>query len=226
MRWINKSAVCVLFTLCCCLAACGQREESGDILFVNCTDTPVHSVQIKWENETLVGQYANGTAIEKYNNISFDLDSVPATVSACGEDGEELASCRLTERAQNGWCLQLTDRSDGRFLLEARELLSSKQNSPYVIGTEQTWRGVVTERCMDKVRAVDSTWGFLVPSRAVIGIDITEGTGKSFWESEQYKFPMGIALGDYVEITSAVEKHSGLLVATKITILEKQVDTN
>lgn len=54
----------------------------------------------------------------------------------------------------------------------------------------------------------------------MIGIEPETGEGNCFWESEYYAFPDDISLNDYVKIGSAIEKKSGLLVATNIVKLE------
>lgn len=221
---MRKVWICTLF-LSCVLAGCGQSVDNGDfgdVLVMNCTDATVSSVRVDWENETLVGQNADGTALGRYEYLTFELDAVPATVTACGIEGAELASCMITEMTQGRWGIHLTCNSTGSYVMEAMEVDVPDPSSPFVAGTEQTWQGVVTERCMDQVRAVDSRWSFLVPSRAAIGIHITEAYGESFWESEYYEFPANVGLGDYVEIKSAIEKKSGLLVATNIVKLENQ----
>lgn len=221
---MKKAWICTLF-LICVLAGCAQNtknDDFGDVLVMNCTDAVVCSVRVDWENETMVGQNADGTALGRYEYLTFELDTVPATVTACDIEGAELASCTLTELTQGRWRIHLTCDAEGNYVMEAKEVTVPDPSSPFVAGTERTQRGVVTERCMAQVRAVDSRWRFLVPSRATIGISITEEYGGSCWESEYYEFPPDVGLGDYVEIESAIEKKSGLLVATNIVKLEEK----
>lgn len=221
---MKKVWVCTLL-LVCALAGCAQNtknDDFGDVLVINCTDAVVCSVRVDWENETLVGQNADGTALGRYEYLTFELDTVPATVTACGVDAVELASCTITELTQGRWGIHLACDAEGNYVMEAKKVTDPDPNSPFVAGTEQTWRGVVTERCMAQVRAVDSRWRFLVPSRATIGVSITEGYGGSCWESEYYEFPPDVRLGDYVKIESVIEKKSGLLVATNIVKLEEK----
>lgn len=218
---MRKRLTCVMLLLCCTFTACGYNEVAGDIVFINCTDTPVFSVKLNWENETLVGQHADGTPLDQYMTMSFDLEDAPVTVTACGKGGTELATCEITEQPQGRWGVQMTCDTSGNYAMKVREISASETNGAYVAGTRQTWRGVVTERCMDQVRMVDSRWRFLVPSRAVIGIETGTDEGNSFWESKHYHFPDNVSLGDYVEIESAIEKSSGLLVATNIVKLDK-----
>lgn len=215
-----------MLLLLCALTACGQSDGGalGDVLVMNCTNAEVCSVRIDWDNETTVGQNADGTALGRYEYLTFDLDAVPATVTACDIEGAALASCTITELTQGRWGVHLTCDSTGNYVMEATEVAAPDPDSPFVAGTEQTWQGVVTERCMEQVRAVDSRWRFLAPSCAVIGIKPETGEGNCFWESEYYEFPVNVSLGDRVEIKSAIEKSSGLLVATKITVMEKNTD--
>jgi len=214
-----------MLLLICALTACGKSAGNGafgDVLVMNCTDAGVCSVRIDWDNATAVGQNADGTALGRYEYLTFELDAVPATVTACDIEGEELVSCTLTELTQGRWGVHLICDASGNYIMEVQKVEVFDSDSPFVAGTERTQRGVVTERCMAQVRAVDSRWSFLVPSRATIGISIAEGYGESFWESEYYEFPSGIRLGDYVEIKSAIEKKSGLLIATNIVKMEEK----
>lgn len=188
---------------------------------LNCTDTTVYSVRISWDNETTVGQNADGTALGRYEYLTFDLEDAPAIVTACGEGGAELASCTLLEQTQGRWGVHLICDAAGKYKMEANEVENIDQSSVFVAGTEQVWRGIVTEKCMDKIRAVQSEWSFLVPSRSAIGIETETGLGNSFWKSEYYDFPDNVSLGDCVEIKSAIEKSSGLLVATSIVLLDE-----
>lgn len=219
-----KKLLACMVLLICTLTACGQSDVDafGDVLVMNCTDAEVCSVRVNWENETTVGQNADGTALGRYEYLTFELDTVPATVTACDIEGAELASCTITELTQGRWGIHLTCDSTGSYVMEAKEVIAPDPGSPFVAGSEQTWQGVVTERCMDQVRAVDSRWSFPVPSRAVIGIAPETGEGNCFWESEYYEFPGDIGLNDYVEVESAIEKKSGLLVATNIVKLENK----
>lgn len=207
------------------LAACGQNSDSsnaGDVLVMNCTDAEVCSVRVDWENETLVVQNADGTALGRDEYLTFELDAVPATVTACDIEGADLASCTIMELTKGRWGIHLNCDAEGNYVMEAKEVAALTQSSAFVAGTERTQRGIVTERCMAQVRAVDSRWSFLVPSRAAIGISITKEYGESYWESEHYEFPPDVGLGDYVEIESAIEKKSGLLAATNIVKLEEK----
>lgn len=218
---MKKGLFCVL--LLCALTACGQNVDngiSGDVLVMNCTDAEVCSVRINWEDETLVGQHADGTALGRNEYLTFDLERVPATVTACDIEGAALASCTITQLTQGRWGIHLICDAEGNYGMEAKEVAVPDPSSPFVAGTERTWQGAVTELCMAQVRAVDSRWRFLVPSRASIGIKPETGEGNCFWESEYYAFPDDISLNDYVEIGSAIEKKSGLLVATNIVKLE------
>lgn len=219
-----KKLLACMVLLICTLTACGQSDGDAfcDVLVMNCTDAVVCSIRVDWENETLVGQHANGTAFGRYEYLLFELDRVPATVTACGIDAVELASCTVTELTRGRWGIHLTCDAEGNYVMEVKEVADPDPSSPFVTGTEQTWRGVVTECCMAQVRAVDSRWRFLVPSRATIGISITEEYGGSCWESEYYEFPDDISLNNYIEVESAIEKKSGLLVATNIVKLENK----
>ena len=218
-----KRGLLWLLLLACALTACGQsagNDGFDDVLVMNCTDAEVCSVRVEWENETMAGQNADGTALGRNEYLTFDLERVPATVTACDIEGAALASCTLTELTQGRWRIHLIRDAEGNYVMEATQDVDCNSGSAFVPGTERTQRGVVTECCMAQVRAVDSRWSFLVPSRAVIGVAPETGEGNCFWESEYYEFPTNVGLGDYVEIESAIETKSGLLVATNIVKLE------
>lgn len=74
--------------------------------------------------------------------------------------------------------------------------------------------GTVVDRAMSKVNESDLT------GRAYIGIEFDDGTGEIFWLARGYELPEALELGDRVEIESEYEKGTGLLVATKVSVIE------
>lgn len=74
--------------------------------------------------------------------------------------------------------------------------------------------GTVVDRAMSKVNENDLT------GRAYIGIEFDDGTGELFWLARGYELPEELELGDRVEIESEIEKSTGLLVATKVSVIE------
>lgn len=224
-----KKLFVYMLLLICALTACDQSVHNGsggDVLFLNCTDAAVYSVGISWDDETVVGQNADGTALGRYEYLTFDMEDVPATVTAYDIDGTKLASCTITEQTQGRWGVHLICDAAGNYKMEAKAVVDLDQSGAFVAGTGQTWQGVVTELCMAKVRGVPSEWSFLVPSRATICVELEDGRSRSCWESDHYHFPSDISLGDYVKVESAIERSSGLLVATGITVLKKHTDIN
>lgn len=74
--------------------------------------------------------------------------------------------------------------------------------------------GTVVDRAMSKVNENDLT------GRAYIGIEFDDGTGEIFWLARGYELPEELELGDRVEIESEIEKNTGLLAATQVSIIE------
>lgn len=60
------------------LAGCGCWNGEAEVVFVNCTDTPVAAVGIG----SSVGQYADNSPLGRGDWIGFDEVEYPATVTA------------------------------------------------------------------------------------------------------------------------------------------------
>lgn len=84
-----------------------------------------------------------------------------------------------------------------------------------VPGTEQTYYGTVSDRAMSRVDERDP----FDRGRSYIGIKLDNGEGMLFWLAKDCDSDAG--RGDYVEIESAIEKGTDLLVATKITVIPR-----
>ena len=82
-----------------------------------------------------------------------------------------------------------------------------------VPGTEQTYYGTVSDRAMSPVDVRDP----FDRGRAYVGIKLDNGEGMLFWLAKE-SYP-DVGIGDYVEIESAIEKGTDLLVATRITVV-------
>lgn len=95
-------------------------------------------------------------------------------------------------------------------------LLSGCAGDKPRIGTEKTYYGTIVDRAMSVVD--ERAWP--KKSRSYVGIQFDNGEEELFWiatgcESEAVQ-------GDYVQIESAIEDNTGLLIATDIIILEKK----
>lgn len=115
-RWFILPLFLLLLTACC-----NRMDDlSGDIVFVNETHIPVVSVSVSCEEETQVGQYADGSPLRKGDSLSFDMANVPSVMTVYGQKGEELASCRLGERSETQWKVCLNCSEGGELILSAR----------------------------------------------------------------------------------------------------------
>lgn len=101
------------------LAACSNRTDdlSGDIVFLNDSHIPVSSVSVSCEGETQAGQFADGSPLRKGECLSFDMVKAPSVMVVYGQEGEELASCILTEPPEIQWKVFLKCTEDGELIL-------------------------------------------------------------------------------------------------------------
>lgn len=90
-------------------------------------------------------------------------------------------------------------------------LLTGCANKKPTAGTEKTYYGTITDMAMS---AVDER-GWPKVSRPYITIQFEDGAEELFWricETEAIR-------GDVVQVESAVEESTGLLIATEIIVL-------
>lgn len=112
-RWFVLSLFLLLLT------ACSNRTNdlSGDIVFINDSHIPVSSVSVSCDEETQGGQFADGSPLRKGDGLSFDMVKAPSVMTVYGQEGEELASCILTERPEIRWRVTLRCTEDGELIL-------------------------------------------------------------------------------------------------------------
>ena len=81
-----------------------------------------------------------------------------------------------------------------------------------VAGSEQVYTGIVSDRAMSEFQ----NW-----HRSYISIKLPDGNGLLFWEERGRDSIEEASIGDIVEIESALEEDTGVLVALNATVLEK-----
>ena len=94
-------------------------------------------------------------------------------------------------------------------------MLAGCVNNKPIEGTDATYYGTVVDRAMSKVNERDR----FDRGRAYIGIELEDGEGILFWLADGCE--SSASIGDFVQIESAVEENTNLLVATEIIILQK-----
>ena len=101
------------------LVACSSHTDdlSGDIVFINESHIPVSSVSVSCEKETQGGLLADGSPLRKGDSLSFEMVKAPSVMTVYGQEGEELASCILTERPEIQWKVSLKCTEDGELIL-------------------------------------------------------------------------------------------------------------
>lgn len=102
------------------LTACGCWNGEADVVFVNCSDTPVGSVVLDSASSSQGGQNADGSPMGRGDFIGLTYEvSYPATVTVCAGLGGEtpLASCTIEREPEGGrWYVTAEDGPDGMIL--------------------------------------------------------------------------------------------------------------
>ena len=120
------AAVCMLTLSGCRVLA----DERADMVFVNCSDTPVGSVGLTCETSAGITQNADNSFLTRGESCAFQVDSYPVTVTVYGDIGgrRELASCTITEAPEDGrWYVAARDRGNGTVLEVSRQWPGEKQ---------------------------------------------------------------------------------------------------
>ena len=96
---------------------------------------------------------------------------------------------------------------------------SAEELSEIVPGTEGVYCGTVLDRTMDSIAEERWEWRndrrYQQDRRSYIVLE-----GKSFWAAKGYEDAISGSVGDYVEVVYGIEQGTGLLVATRMTVLE------
>ena len=91
--------------------------------------------------------------------------------------------------------------------------------SEIVPGTEGVYCGTVLDRTVDSIAEERWEWRndrrYLQDRRSYIVLG-----GKSFWAAKGYEDDILGSVGDDVEVAYGIEQGTGLLVATRMTVLE------
>lgn len=119
IRWMLLAAL--MLTLMSAPSGCRVlADEQADVVFVNCTDTPVGSVGLDSPSSSQGGQNADGSPMGRGESIGFVYEvSYPAVVTVYAGPGGEtpLASCVIETEPEGGrWYVAARDSESGMVL--------------------------------------------------------------------------------------------------------------